>query len=183
PGPPQRSCWRSLPRARRNRSTSDIAPASTDTRTTTNPARPGTTSRRYRVGTARGLPYQSGASGSGCTTDATTTSTGAAAAALAHQRPRGDGRDPVGVSSSTNPAQASQMTVKLKMANPTRYSAAGSDPGRTTSPYLVYHSTRRLRAIASPIPSSSQPTGCRGRRLASTPPTAVELTVASMTAA
>src|SRR5512132_920552 len=75
------------------------------------------------------------------------------------------------------------MTVKLKMANPGRYSAPGSDPGRTSSPYLAYHSTRMLRATASPTPSSSQPTGWRGRRLATTAPTAAELTVASTTAA
>jgi hypothetical protein len=75
------------------------------------------------------------------------------------------------------------MKVKLKTANPARYSAAGSDPGRTTSPYLAYHSTRMLRVTDRPTPISSQPTGWRGRRPASTAPTAAELTVARRTAA
>jgi hypothetical protein len=75
------------------------------------------------------------------------------------------------------------MTVQLNTANPGRYSAPGSDPGWTTSPYLAYHSTRTLRGTASPAPSSSQPTGWGGRLLASTAPTAAELTVASTTAA
>jgi hypothetical protein len=65
----QRSCWRSSPRARRNRTTSE-------------PHATGTVSRN---------------------------TTGAAPRALAHQRQRrdGDGSDPLGVSSSTKPAQAS----------------------------------------------------------------------------
>jgi len=46
-------------------------------------------------------------------------STGPAAAILAHQRQRGEGSDPVGVSSSTKPAHDSQMGAALS-ANPAR---------------------------------------------------------------
>jgi hypothetical protein len=53
------------------------------------------------------LPRYSGAIGSGWTAKPTTVSTGAAAATLAHQRQRGEGSDPVGVSRSTKPAHDS----------------------------------------------------------------------------
>jgi hypothetical protein len=53
------------------------------------------------------LPRYSGASGPGWTANPTIVSTGAAAATLAHQRQRGDGSDPVGVSGSTKPAHDS----------------------------------------------------------------------------
>jgi hypothetical protein len=42
---------------------------------------------------------------------ATRNSTGAAAASLAHQRQRGEGSDPLGVSSSTKPTQANPMNT------------------------------------------------------------------------
>jgi hypothetical protein len=60
-------------------------------------------------------------------------STGPAAAILAHRRQRGEGSDPVGVSSSTNPASEIQIR-KIPKETPARYRAPGSDPGRTTSP-------------------------------------------------
>jgi hypothetical protein len=101
------------------------------------PATPGTTSTRASAGTARGLPWYSGASGSGCTAAASTATTGAAAATLAHHRQRGDGSDPVGVSSSANPAHDTQTSVKLRTEKPTRWRAPGSDPGRTSSPYFT----------------------------------------------
>jgi hypothetical protein len=66
------------------------------------------------------LPYQSGASGSGWTTEVTATTAGATAASLAHQRQRGDGSEPVGVSSSTKPAHDSQTMVKVRTAIPAR---------------------------------------------------------------
>jgi hypothetical protein len=43
----------------------------------------------------------------------------AAAATLAHQRQRGEGSDPVGVSSSTKPAQENQM-MTMPLVNPAR---------------------------------------------------------------
>jgi len=85
----------------------------------TTPATAGTTSTGASAGTARGLPYQSGAIGSGWTTDPRMVTRGAAAASLAHHRQRGEGSDPVGVSSSTKPAHDSQVTV-VTYAIPTR---------------------------------------------------------------
>jgi hypothetical protein len=49
----------------------------------------------------------------GCTTDPSTVTTGAVAATLAHQRQWGEGNLPVGVSSSTKPAQDTQMSTVL----------------------------------------------------------------------
>jgi hypothetical protein len=50
-------------------------------------------------------------------TDVSSHTTGAAAATLAHQRQRGEGSDPVGVSSRTKLAHESQMRV-LPVWNP-----------------------------------------------------------------
>jgi hypothetical protein len=63
--------------------------------------------------------------------------------------------------------------------NPARKLAAGSDPGRATSPYQLYPKARPHKASDNPRPSSSQPTGCAGRRLASTAPTVAALTAAT----
>ena len=60
-----------------------------------------------------------GYSGAGWTTDASSHTTAAAAATLAHQRQRGEGSDPVGVSSRTKPAHDSQMRV-TPVWNPAR---------------------------------------------------------------
>jgi hypothetical protein len=64
---------------------------------------------------------------------ATTLTTGAAAAALAHQRQRGEGSDPVGVSSSTKPRAARAMTTVAGRYRATER-AAGSAPGRASRP-------------------------------------------------
>ena len=63
-----------------------------------------------RAGTANGLPTpgNSGRSGAGSTTDPSSHNSTAAAATRAHQRQRGEGSRPVGVSSSTKPAHAIQ---------------------------------------------------------------------------
>jgi hypothetical protein len=108
----QRSCWRSVPRARRNRSTSDPAATTSATRTT-RAASQSPASGPLRAGTPNGLPIcgYSGRNGAGSTTDPSSHSTGAAAATRAHQRQRGEGSRPVGVSSSTKPAQAIQATT------------------------------------------------------------------------
>src|SRR5215218_6416550 len=128
----QRSCWRSTPRAWRNRPTSDAAPTGSEARTTTTPATAGMTSTRESAGTARGLPYQSGASGSGWTTDASVVTTGAAAASLAHHRQRGDGSRPVGVSSSTKPArqpdQGGHVGEPDQVAGPRERTGANDQP-------------------------------------------------------
>ena len=68
--------------------------------------------RLVGTGTASGFST-SGCSGIiGCwsTADNNTSSSGAAAATLAHQRQRGEGSDPVGVSSRMKPTQASHRT-------------------------------------------------------------------------
>jgi hypothetical protein len=59
--------------------------------------------------------------------------TAAAAVTRAHQRQRGDGSDPVGVSSRTKPMQAAN---RMKLASPytATYAAAGTAPGRASSP-------------------------------------------------
>jgi hypothetical protein len=65
------------------------------------------------------MPGYSGYSGAGWTTDPSSHTTAAAAATLAHHRQRGEGSDPVGVSSRTKPAHDSQsMTTPL--TNPAR---------------------------------------------------------------
>ncbi|HET9559863.1 MAG TPA: hypothetical protein VFS70_22205 [Actinomycetota bacterium] len=109
----QRSCSRSTPRARRNRTTSDPAATSSESATTAIPASAGTSSTRASAGTARALPWYSGASGSGWTASPTIVTTGATAATLAHQHQRDEGSLPVGVSSSTKPAQ-DRATKKLE---------------------------------------------------------------------
>ena len=99
----QRSWRRSIPRARRNRSTSDPAATSSPTRTTMSPSR--ATAASGPLWNRRGTATASYGGSSGFawrvtdSTDATTTS-------QAHQRQRGDGGDPVGVSSRTNPSRA-----------------------------------------------------------------------------
>jgi hypothetical protein len=52
-----------------------------------------------------------GSSGWGSSVTATAKMTGAAPATLAHHRQRGEGSDPVGVSSSTKPRQAMPPTT------------------------------------------------------------------------
>jgi hypothetical protein len=78
-------------------------------------------SPRGRAGTASGFPTAgySGYNGVGWTVDASSHTTGAAAAILAHQRQRGDGREPVGVSSSTKPAHEIHVTT-TPLLNPAR---------------------------------------------------------------
>ena len=79
------------------------------------------TNRPAGTATASGFPTSgcSGNSGWGSTADNTTSNTGAATATLAHHRQRGEGSDPVGVSSSTKPAHDSQMGAVLSV-NPAR---------------------------------------------------------------
>ena len=104
----QRSCWRSVPRARRKRPTSDTAPTTSATRTTTPAAGMATSSRpRGRAGTAERVPDGRVLRVQRCRVDDRRQQPdhGAAAATLAHQRQRGEGSDPVGVSSRTKPAQ------------------------------------------------------------------------------
>ena len=71
--------------------------------------------------TASGFPTSgcSGNSGWGSTAANTTSNTGAATATLAHQRQRGEGSDPVGVSSRMKPTQATHRTWML-LAIPAR---------------------------------------------------------------
>ncbi len=69
----------------------------------------------------------------GPTVSASRKPAGAAAASLAHQRQRGEGSDPVGVSSRTKPTQASP-TNRVPGLKTATHRAAGSAPGRATSP-------------------------------------------------
>jgi hypothetical protein len=61
----------------------------------------------------------SGYSGAGWITDPSSHTPAAAAATLAHQRQRGEGSDPVGVSNRTKPAHDSQIMV-MPVENPAR---------------------------------------------------------------
>jgi hypothetical protein len=65
----------------------------------------GQRARDLRVGRVRGRVPNA---------EARTNTTGAAAATRAHRRQRGDGSDPVGVSSSTKPIRAGQTTKVLE---------------------------------------------------------------------
>ena len=78
------------------------------------PAKPTAICTGRRAETASGLPTSgcSGYSGCGSIAAISIISTGPAAATLAHHRHRGEGSDPVGVSSSTNPAQAIHCTTR-----------------------------------------------------------------------
>ncbi len=73
------------------------------------------------AGRARGFwnVGSSGYNGLGSSADHGRTITVAAAATQAHHRQRGEGSDPVGVSSRTKPAQAGQRTEK-PLENPAR---------------------------------------------------------------
>ena len=102
----QRSCSRSVLCARRERPSSDPAPTTRPSRVTSTQGR----NSAARAGTARGLPTAgcSGYRGLGSVTRASTPSATAVAATLAHQRQRGDGSLPVGVSSNTKPTHDSR---------------------------------------------------------------------------
>jgi hypothetical protein len=69
----------------------------------------------------------------GCGAQATMATSVAAAVAQAHQRQRGEGSDPVGVSSRMNPRQAT-MGMPPCCSYTATQSAAGSEPGRASSP-------------------------------------------------
>ena len=85
------------------------------------PAMPTATCTGRRVENASGSPTSgcSGYSGWGSIAALSSSSTGPAAATLAHHRQRGEGSDPVGVSSSTNPASEIQ-TRKMPNETPAR---------------------------------------------------------------
>ena len=63
----------------------------------------------------------------------TIAATAAATTSPAHQRQRGEGSDPVGVSSSTNPSRV-DSTTQLSFTYTAAQAAPGSDPGRASSP-------------------------------------------------
>jgi hypothetical protein len=117
PNASQRSCWRSVPRARRKRTTSDQAPTGIPSTVTTRPTPLATPNGSVREATAsgfgtapKGAPKGLSPNGSGI---AVTRPTAAAAAAtLAHQRQRRDGKDPVGVSNRTKPSSAASAKPK-----------------------------------------------------------------------
>jgi hypothetical protein len=73
------------------------------------------TNRPAGTATASGFPTSgcSGNSGWGSTADNTTSNTGAATATLAHHRQRGEGSDPVGVSSKMKLTQVTHRTWML----------------------------------------------------------------------
>src|SRR6266571_3213387 len=106
----QRSCWRSTPRARRKRSTSAAAAIGTP-RPVTTPPRPRTTDNGVaKAGTASGLEtdWYGGSNDPGESAADTRNSTGPATATLAHHRQRGEGSDPLGVSSRMKLRKAGQ---------------------------------------------------------------------------
>ena len=102
----QRSCWRSVPPARRNRTTSDQAPTGMARTVTASATWAGPSRASARPGTASGLATERSGSTNGWGSQQAMATSGAAAATLAHQRQRGDGGAPVGVSSRMSPGQA-----------------------------------------------------------------------------
>ena len=119
--------------------------------------------------------WSCGCNRSGASVTASRKTTGAAAATHAHQRQRGEGSDPVGVSSRTKPTQANAVTTVAGMYRATKL-AAGSARGRTSSPQARYCAAAPVAIRDTAWASSSQPTGWRERRLASTAPTVTALT-------
>src|SRR6266498_5850016 len=78
----------------------------------------------------------------------TRNASGSAAATQAHQRQRGDGSDPVGVSSRMKPMQPSPGT-KVAEASAARWLAAGRGAGRARSAYRAYPSAALVRACGT----------------------------------
>ncbi len=70
--------------------------------------------------------------GLGASVTTSSRATGVATMALAHQRQRGEGSVPVGVSSRTKPMQANAATTVAGMYRATRL-AAGGAPGLATA--------------------------------------------------
>ena len=106
-----RNCSRSTPCARRKRTSRDQAATRTP-RPVTITAAAATSSRSARAGTASGLVTDRYGCSNGSNAPDTTASSGAAAVTLAHHRQRGEGSDPVGVS------------TRMKL----RHAAMGSSP-------------------------------------------------------
>jgi hypothetical protein len=109
---------------------------------------------------------------------ATTRKTGVATRTLASQRQRGDGGDPVGVTSRSRPIEVIAVKPMAEKYSAT-HRAPGSAPGRTSSPQVRYCAAAAVAVSDRATVSSSQPTGWRGRRLASTAPTVAPLTMAT----
>lgn len=114
----------------------------------------------------------------GCATAATSAG-GAAAAIRSHQRQRGVGGAPVGVSSSTNP-----RNPKTEHTVTGYHRATASSAGVVVSPALKpYSMTPAARPLAHSDTASSRsrhPIGCRRRRVATTAPTIAALMHASV---
>src|SRR6266508_800032 len=109
----QRNCNRSTPRARPKRPTSDPA-ATTTARTVTARATwlaTSTTPLKPRKSNGPPTAWYRGSNGPPASVTTTSKTTGAATMILAHQRQRGDGSDPVGVSSRTKPSKASAVNT------------------------------------------------------------------------
>ena len=104
--------------------------------------------------------------------------TGVAAITLAHQRQRGEGSDPVGVSSRTKPMQGQGREHGRRLVPA---DVAGGGQRTRAGPAARRHEVRRVTPVAvsdRPMPSSSQPTGWRWAAAATTAPTVAALTTA-----
>jgi hypothetical protein len=94
--------------ARRNRDSSDTAPAISPARVSRTPTGKAAVSGPFaRAATPSGFPISgySGYSGIGANAEVRKATTSAATWTLAHQRQRGDGNFPVGASSRTKPVR------------------------------------------------------------------------------
>ncbi len=126
----QRNCWRSTPRALRKRTTSDAAPIGMASPAITKVTPRATGSHTSKARTASGSATDWSGSVNGPSTDDSNPTTAASAATLAHQRQRGEGSDPVGVSSRMKPMQAAiQKNPTSLAADPT----AGGAPRQASS--------------------------------------------------
>jgi hypothetical protein len=127
-----RSCWRSTKRARRKRTIREAAPIGIVSPVTTKATPRSTTSGPANARTTGGVATDSWSAPSA---DDAIPNTQAAAATLAHQRQRGEGSEPVGVSSKTKPMHAAiTKTLTSLAAEPTE----GGAPRQASSIQIAY---------------------------------------------
>jgi hypothetical protein len=128
------SCWRSVPPALRKRTTSDPAPTTTARLVTRSELVDGQqrTPSPVRSNGFSGV-RDPGSKDRGASTITRRLTTGTTTAARAHHRQRGEGSDPVGVSSRTKPSRARAGTMMAGRYRLTS-AAAGTAPGLASSP-------------------------------------------------
>ena len=174
PAATQRSCWRSVPRAARNRSTTQASAASRLTACNASPLEATTLAAVPAVpGSPSGFSKGTGVSlvDPGISRAPTTNMTGPATAVTATSRQRRERSRPSGSSRAGRVmprAMAGAQMVTWAMA----FSWATSGSGRCSRTSWSTQGPRgMIRLQVSPEAAYSQPIGLAGRRRASTSPT------------